>query len=146
MSGSIRLRAGDKAGMPRLADREPAYVRDEEALYVGTSAGNVKIGGKTESIVAAMAGRVSTMGEILSDHLTAIAGLQETQTAQSRTLAAVETAQQTQGETVARLQQEKLTASHMAAVAELAADADLAAVAAACNSLIAGLKAAGIMK
>lgn len=39
----IRLRAGSREGMPRLADREPAYVRDEAALYIGTPEGNVKV-------------------------------------------------------------------------------------------------------
>ena len=159
MNDSIRLRAGNRAGMPQLADREPAYVRDEEALYVGTPSGNVKIGGKTAAVVTALAGRVSTMGEILADHTGEIAALQEGQTAhgqtlteQGNTLAAhgqtlteLEAAQQTQGETITKLQQEKLTASPMAALAALADNADLAAVTAAYNSLIAGLKAAGIM-
>ena len=43
MADSIRLRAGNKEGMPQLADREPAYVRDEQALDVGTPQGNVKL-------------------------------------------------------------------------------------------------------
>ncbi|MBE6961277.1 MAG: hypothetical protein E7445_02355 [Ruminococcaceae bacterium] len=173
MNDSIRLRAGNRAGMPQLADREPAYVRDEEALYVGTPSGNVKIGGKTAAVVTALAGRVSTMGEILADHTGEIAALQEGQTAhgqtlteqgntlaahsqtlteQGNTLAAhgqtlteLEVAQQTQGETITKLQQEKLTASPMAALSALPDNADLAAVTAAYNSLIAGLKAAGIM-
>ena len=43
MADSIRIRGGSREGMPRLADRELAYVRDEEALYIGTAEGNVKL-------------------------------------------------------------------------------------------------------
>ena len=43
MAGSIRLRAGSRASMPRLSDREPAYVRDEQALYIGTPSGNLRL-------------------------------------------------------------------------------------------------------
>lgn len=46
MADNIYLRAGNKAEMPELSDREPAYVRDEEALYIGTPDGNVKVNGK----------------------------------------------------------------------------------------------------
>lgn len=45
MADTIQLRAGNKSGMPTLADREVAYVRDENALYTGTPAGNKKIYG-----------------------------------------------------------------------------------------------------
>lgn len=40
---TIQLRAGDRADMPALSDREPAYVRDENALYVGTPEGAKKV-------------------------------------------------------------------------------------------------------
>lgn len=43
MNDTIQLRAGDKKNMPALADREPGYVRDEKALYIGTPDGNVKL-------------------------------------------------------------------------------------------------------
>ena len=61
MADTIRLRAGNKDGMPKLADRELAYVRDENALYVGTPTGNKDItaGKLTASQVAAQA-EVST--------------------------------------------------------------------------------------
>ena len=65
MSGSIRLRAGDRAGMPRLADREPAYVRDEQALYVGTPDGNVKV------CSAATEGKVTALEQTVASKLTA---------------------------------------------------------------------------
>ena len=41
--GVIRLRAGQRAAMPPLADRELVYVRDEQALYIGTEAGSVQL-------------------------------------------------------------------------------------------------------
>lgn len=44
MADTIQLRAGNKENMPVLRDREPAYVRDENALYVGTPEGNKKVG------------------------------------------------------------------------------------------------------
>jgi len=40
---TIQLKGGDRAGMPALADREPVYVRDENALYVGTPEGAKKV-------------------------------------------------------------------------------------------------------
>lgn len=43
MADKIQIRAGNKAGMPTLTDRELAYVRDEKSLYIGTPAGNVDI-------------------------------------------------------------------------------------------------------
>lgn len=46
MADTVQLRAGNKAGMPVLADREVAYVKDENALYAGTPAGNKKIYGE----------------------------------------------------------------------------------------------------
>lgn len=45
MADTIQLRAGNKANMPSLAERELAYVKDEKALYVGTPEGNVKADG-----------------------------------------------------------------------------------------------------
>ena len=54
MADKIQIRAGNKSGMPTLTDREPAYVRDEKALYIGTPDGNVKIGGELESKVNAL--------------------------------------------------------------------------------------------
>lgn len=51
MADTILLRAGNKAGMPKLNDREIAYVRDEKTLYVGTPGGNARIGAeKVESL------------------------------------------------------------------------------------------------
>ena len=91
MADTIQVRAGNKANMPTLADRELAYVRDEEALYVGTPDGNVKIGAALEASVKALEGRKA------------------------------------------------------AAVADVASNAELAAVIGKVNELIAALKASGIM-
>ncbi len=43
MADTIKLRAGEKEGMPMLAEREVAYCTDENAFYIGTSEGNKKV-------------------------------------------------------------------------------------------------------
>ena len=43
MADKMFFRAGNKANMPTLADREPAFVRDEKALYIGTENGNLRL-------------------------------------------------------------------------------------------------------
>ena len=49
MADTILLRAGNKAHMPTLINREIGYCKDEKALYIGTPTGNVKLGGITEA-------------------------------------------------------------------------------------------------
>lgn len=53
MADKIQLRAGNKSGMPVLTDREIAYVKDEESLYIGTPNGNKRL---TAKPVAAQSG------------------------------------------------------------------------------------------
>ena len=43
MADKIQIKGG-KGSVPRLSDREPAYSKDEKALYIGTDGGNVKVG------------------------------------------------------------------------------------------------------
>lgn len=43
MADNISIRGGNKKGMPTLRDRELAFVRDEEALYIGSLDGNLKL-------------------------------------------------------------------------------------------------------
>lgn len=43
MADNISIRGGNKKGMPTLRDRELAFVRDEEALYIGSPDGNLKL-------------------------------------------------------------------------------------------------------
>lgn len=93
MADTILIKAGNKANMPTLVQREIAYVNDEEALYIGTPDGNVKV----------------------------------------------------LGNDIAKLTKEKLTASKAAAQNALAADANLAAVVAAFNALVAAMKESGQM-
>lgn len=174
MNDPIRLRAGNKEGMPLLSDREPAYVRDEEALYIGTPRGNVQVAaagtaGRVTALetltaaqketLAAHSGTLSAHGERLtaqeealdthSELLESMEGLQQLHSdrlsacgelldAHTAALAACEKA-------VGQLHAEKLSAVPAAAQAALPADADLPSVTAACNGLIAALKAAGIM-
>lgn len=99
MADALYLKAGNKAGLPDLQDREMAYVRDENALYIGTPAGNRKIGEELETAI-------KELREELED---------------------------------------KLTASPVALQQDISADADLAAVVSAFNSLLAAMKASGIM-
>lgn len=114
MADSLQIRGGNKATMPVLQIREIAYCKDEKALYIGTSSGNVKLCDADDP-----------------DRIAALETTTATQTAQIGTL---ETS-------VAG----KLTATPAAAQSELAAQADLAAVIAAYNALLAALKAGGIM-
>ena len=65
MADTIQIRGGNKANMPKLADRELGYVRDEEALYVGTPTGNVKVGQKIENTVNELATAMSELSAAL---------------------------------------------------------------------------------
>lgn len=137
MADTIQLRAGNKSGMPTLSDREIAYVRDEKALYVGTPTGNEKIGAALENAVASLESAMNTAIGTMSGQMDVIAsrtGTLETETAalEGRTTAL-------EGRAAA------LEARKAAAVAPLATDAQLATVITTVNSLIASLKACGLM-
>lgn len=106
MADKIQIRAGNKAGMPTLTDRELAYVRDENALYIGTPDGNKNLSGETKQAIVELQASVAAQQEALNG---------------------------------------KLTATPVAAQAELAADADLAAAVSAINALIAAMKSSGVM-
>lgn len=43
MADLIKIKGGN-GNTPKLQDREPAYNKDEKALYIGTEDGNVKVG------------------------------------------------------------------------------------------------------
>ena len=74
MADNIFLKSGNKAGMPALPDRMPAFVRDEKALYIGTPDGNLKLcSAETEGKVKALEKRVLTMEESMDNKLSAIA-------------------------------------------------------------------------
>lgn len=45
MADKIKLRAGSKAKIPTLAEREMWYCKDENAFYIGTKDGNKKVSG-----------------------------------------------------------------------------------------------------
>lgn len=114
MADTIQIRAGNKANMPKLADRELGYVRDEKALYIGTAGGNVKL------CDADLEGTVSALGSTVTEHGTRLYAQQ----------------QALEG---------KLTADKVAAQADMAATADLTAVIAGFNNLIAAMKSSGVM-
>ena len=148
MADTIKIRAGNKANMPTLADREIAYVRDEEALYVGTPGGNKKVSANAEAVE------------------NRVKALEDAQKTQQEKLTALETTQQTQAETLvdhaakvelyrnqvvqirnALVQQldTKLTATPMEAMNALDEGADMASVVNAINSLITAMKNSGVM-
>ena len=128
LADTIQIRAGAKANMPVLALRELAYVTDEKALYIGTAAGNQKL------CDADLESTVTAQGNAISGVQTTLSGLQATV--------------QSQGTAIGSLNSEmgnKLTATKTAAQGSLSAEADLAAVIAAYNNLIAALKSSGVM-
>lgn len=94
MADTIHIKRGAAASnMPYLLDGEMAYVREEQAIYIGDEGTNRKIASALDA-------------DILRG---------------------------------------KLTAVPAAAQADLAADADMAAIIASYNALLAALRAAGIM-
>lgn len=84
MEDKIQIRAGNKAGMPTLTDRELGYVRDENALYIGTPSGNKDINADTKAAVAAMKAEMS--GKLTAGKVAAQASVEAT--ADSATIAA----------------------------------------------------------
>ena len=76
MADKILLRAGKKANMPTLADREPAYVTDDNAIYVGTPGGNKKVGGNSAYECAKQGGYTGTEAEFCTALANMLAVLQ----------------------------------------------------------------------
>ena len=184
MADNIYLPAGRKAGMPNLSDREPAFVRDEKAFYIGTPTGNLKLceAGTLDKVaelvetveglaeeLAALGETGEGQGEALKGIRTELDELAETQQTQAETLEGLTSDVSSHTETLAThtetlgthtetlashtesldaLQTEvagKLSATAAETLAELTGEEELAAVISAYNSLIAALKACGIM-
>lgn len=121
MPDSLKILAGNKPSMPVLADREPAYCKDEKALYIGTSNGNVRLCSADDGA------RITQVEERAS---------------------ALETASGTHAAQIAELETSvagKLTATAAAAQSDIAVQAELTDVIAAHNALLAALRAGGIM-
>lgn len=137
MADTIQLRAGNKASMPVLLDREIAYVRDEKALYVGTPTGNEKMGAALENAVASLESAMNTAIETFDGELDIIFG--KTTALEGRATSLEGRATALEGRAAA------LEGRKAAAVAPLATDAQLATVITTVNSLIASLKACGLM-
>lgn len=132
MADALQIRAGKKTGMPTLAVREPAYVTDEEALYIGTPAGNKRLcraGAEADlqAQIEMVAGAVTELDEELAQQQDAFQALELVVQGHEDAL------------------EEKLTADPLASLSTLDAAADLAAVIAAYNNLIAAMKASGMM-
>lgn len=73
MADKIQIRAGNKSGMPTLTDRELAYVRDENALYIGTPSGNKDLNGELKQAVIELQETVGTHGNTITQHGNTIA-------------------------------------------------------------------------
>lgn len=132
LADTIQIRAGAKANMPVLALRELAYVTDEQALYIGTAAGNIMLCSLSQ--YQGLSNTVTAQGNTIGSLQNTLSGLQATV--------------QSQGTAIGSLNTEmgnKLTATKTAAQGSLSAEADLAAVIAAYNNLIAALKSSGVM-
>ena len=63
MADLIKIKGGD-GNTPKLQDREPAYNKQEKALYIGTEDENVKVGD------AGWEGRIKAL-EVLSAQINA---------------------------------------------------------------------------
>ena len=68
MADLIKIKGG-KGAIPKLQDREPAYSKDEQALYIGTEDGNLRLCGAEdvtritalETKITALEGQISTI-------------------------------------------------------------------------------------
>ena len=68
MADLIKIKGGDGT-VPKLQDRELAYSRDEEALYIGTDNENVRLCGKNDlamiqelnATITSLSNTISTM-------------------------------------------------------------------------------------
>ena len=74
MTDTIKIKGG-KGNVPELEDREPGYSKDEEALYIGTKNGNVRLCGKQDSLRIE---QNATKIEELSSQISALNGQIET--------------------------------------------------------------------
>lgn len=128
--------------MPTLAVRELVYCTDEQALYIGTAAGNIKLcAAALEGIVNSINGTVNAHGQSISSLQNSVNGLNNNLNSFSGTLS-----QHQQG--ITNLNTEmyyKLTANKVQAQAGLANEATLPQVITAVNNLIAAMKASGVM-
>lgn len=144
MADTIQLRAGNKNSMPVLLDREIAYVRDEKALYVGTPTGNEKIGAALENAVASLESAMNTAIETFDGEMDIVLG--KTTALEGRATSLEGRANALEGRAAAlEGRATALEGRKAAAVAPLATDAQLATVITTVNSLIASLKACGLM-
>ena len=126
---------GLKSKMPALLDGQLGYCTDSKELYIGSGNGNVLVG------AAAFKTQLEENSEQLSSQLNAIENNAAAIDANTQSIAA--NTQSIAANT--RAISEKLTASKTAAVDTLAGTATQADIITAFNSLIANLKASGVM-
>lgn len=132
---SVQIFGGNKAGMPALRDRELGYCKDEKALYIGTANGNVRLCGADDS------GRIDALETTTGTHTTQISSLQNTTGTQTTQISGLSASLSSLETTVSG----KLTASQAAAQTDLPASATLEDTVSAYNSLLAAMRAAGII-
>lgn len=143
--------------MPTLAVRELVYCTDEKALYIGTSAGNVKLcAAALEGIVNGINGTVNAHGQSISSLQNSLNSLSGTVGGHGNSINSLNSSVNSLSQTAQAHQQgienlktqmaNKLTANPVQAQAAVAADADTAAIVTAVNNLIAAMKASGVMK
>lgn len=138
MADSIQFRRGAKASLPKLADGEPGWCKDTKELYIG----GVKVAD------AAVFGQITALQTRATNLETRATNLETSATNLESKATSLETRASNLEARATILENEmgnKLTASKVAAQADLAADADLAAVISAYNGLLAELRVAGIM-
>ena len=87
MSDTIQIRAGNKLGMPTLADREIAYVRNENALYIGTDSGNKKVGAELDTAIYNLGRDLAAREATLTDLLLSVEALTTGQNKHGKTIA-----------------------------------------------------------
>ena len=122
MADTIQIKRGVKAKLPVLPDGELGYCTDTGELYIGLSGAN-KLVGKVAwaTDISALQGDVSTAKNNIS---------------------ALQTSVNNINTTVAG----KLTATAAANVSDVAAEATTADVIASINTILANMRAAGLMK
>lgn len=93
MADSLQIRGGRKEKMPNLMIRELVYCTDEQALYIGTAEGNVKLcSAVLERIVATHNANIVSLTQRLEDKLTASKVTAQAQVASDASTAAIATA------------------------------------------------------
>jgi hypothetical protein len=66
MADVVKIKAGSKAKMPKLPDRELGWARDERELYIGTPNGNVSVTANVRASLSQLVSRMYPVGSLYS--------------------------------------------------------------------------------